>query len=669
MDNDTSSGLDPWLDIENGLNRYKETRKDPFWKFGGHEFLPVPYVDQLLRVLHRERPEKSDKFCLMMLRWSAPVNDKFTVRAFALPLPLIAPSIVDLEGAVQEGPSSPRKWWSAKLVVARYAAAAWVNLRMLLGPGRLEVEFMDKQLGKKIDSIYADSWIKAIEWVQQQDNHETLRAYLLQVGCHRYLHLAEQPIDSGIRDRTGLKPPTGVNPSPLYLLGIDIGGTSIKWQLFTPSRPDDKGVESLKLEEIPDLKGSLPTDKGTKYADGKAFCDYIFSHIHDKIQTYNKDQEEKRSSDLKKEPCVGAAEAPAQSIDVEKLCVGVTWPGPVRGEPGREYVAGTSAICGKIEKLSSTITDNSPEGIHRLRIRENFVALFGHYVRLINDGDGHVKAAQARLEKKAGTVKRLMVVVAGTGTALGLIEYGAMTPFLNEIGKMIINLVEPFLKYQTKQGNFPAGVANQLFSQKTNPQIASDLLKLPMSNREVSWLWNLSQDIDYEMGSTSIEEWEKETFANLPAQLTWLIENKECKDRLRTVRKAQLLKDANKNAAELLERASWLAADLIAMCADILKADAVYLSGGPLTVIGEDLQKGAKKHLNEFYGFETDPSDEGHAMRNLTFLPFEAGETNAAEGAARAAWETFFSPSSAGDGDEPDEPSPEMDSLLFHRST
>lgn len=80
MNYDTSSDVGPWSRIERGLTRYRDFRQ---WTFGGHAFLPVPYVDRLLRALHRDHP---DDFCLMTLRWSAPVNDKFTVKAFVLPL-------------------------------------------------------------------------------------------------------------------------------------------------------------------------------------------------------------------------------------------------------------------------------------------------------------------------------------------------------------------------------------------------------------------------------------------------------------------------------------------------------------------------------------------------------------------------------------------------------
>lgn len=619
---DTISNVDPWSRIKKGLTSYRNFRGG-HWTFGGHQVLPVPYVDRLLRALHRDHP---DHFCLMTLRWSAPVNDKFTVKAFVLPLPLKAPTKGELDSAVGKTNSSEPDWWSARLVVARYAAAAWVNLRMLLGPGRLEVEFMNGQLGNKIDADLSKKWIKAVRWVQKADNHETLRAYLLQVGCHRYLDLADQPIDGGIRNQTGV--------TPTYLLGIDIGGTSIKWQLFKHH------VNNDSVEEWPFIKhanGSLPTDPGRKYKDGDDFCNEVYKKIASDLQKL----------DIK--------------IDPKNLCVGVTWPGPVRGEPGREYVAGTSGICGKFEKLSSTITDNSPSGIHRLKIREGFVSRFECYVRLINDGDGHVNAAMSGLGKDSAPVKRLMVVVAGTGTALGLIEHSEIAPFLNEIGKMIINLVEPFLSYQPRGGNFPAGVANQLFSEKTNPQLALDYFKSSMNNQEVSWLYKLwSPGPETGVGHDT-RAWEDEVKNVLSSHLPWVTKEGTHINFFREIRENQLCQH-KKEMDEFLNRASWLAADLIAMCADILKADGVYMSGGPLTVIGKELQTRAQTHLQEFYGFETKSPFGLHAIRSLTFLPIKAGQTNAAEGAARAAWKTFFSPSSARGGDGPVN---EIDPLLF----
>lgn len=614
MSNDTTRDLDPWSLIGKGLLKYiKWGARD--WRFGGHYFLPVPYVDRLLRELHREH---RNNFCLMTLRWSAPANEKSTVRAFALPLPLIAPKPDHLGSTVARLPSpdntaKPKTleelctnggWWTPELVVARCAAAAWVNLRMLLGPGELEVDFLQAESGDRIESAHLKGWIEAIKWVQEKDHHDTLWAYLLQVGCPRYLNLADQPVRSGIPHTAGDSPP--------YLLGIDIGGTSIKWCLYT-------GKDQPTVTEV--RSGKLFTERGTKYRDGADFCTYVCGHIRMNLEKLD--------------------------INLEGLCVGVTWPGPVRGEPGREYVAGTSGILAKFEKLSSTIKDNSPDGIHSLKIREGFVSQFGDYVRLINDGDGHVNAARAQAGKLRGSWKgkRLMVVVAGTGTALGLVEDDRITPFLNEIGKMIINLVEPFLDYQ-KGGNFPAGVANQLFSEKTNPRIAEDLFNSSVSNREVSWLYELYKSNEKQFNT---DDWMNEVFDTLPAHLTWMKDNR-LKELIRQVREEQLGEYLSR-MKELLERASWLTADLIAMCADILKADAVYLSGGPVTVIGETLQQNAQEHLKKFYGFETENPDGSHAIKGLSFLRCEAGETSAAMGAACAARETFFSASSSRDGD------------------
>lgn len=608
--------FDPWPDIRKAIERYRNWEPRS-WKFGGHDFLPVPYVNRVLRELHRERPEG---FCLMVLKWSAEVPDSIAVRTFALPLPLHAPEEDSLKSALdlaRESDASPDDgWWNERLVVARCAAAAWVNLRMLLGPGRLEIEFRNAKSGEQIDSPWK-KWIEAIKWVQQQDNHDTLRAFLLQVGCARYLDLADQGSHDAIPHRAAEKSPR--------VLGIDIGGTSIKWGLFGPS-------VSGGYPWPPIRQGALRTQREFKFKDGQDFCQYVFSQIKPVLDE--------------------------EGLNPKSLCVGITWPGPVRGKAGREYVAGPSGIMGNFERLSSTITANSPDAIHALKIREGFVGLFGDCVRLINDGDGHVIFARSLL--KASTVlsdKRLMVMVAGTGTALGLIEGGAIAPFLSEVGKTIINLVEPFLACQKDRGgNFPAGVANQLFSEKTNPRIAKDLVGSAVSNREVSWLykrWNQEECPSEEAQCA------EELFARLPEQLEWIGNDQQRKTILWQARRDYLdekyltVSDISGTCTLgcLLERASWLAADLIAMCADVLKANAVYLSGGPITAIGAELSRRAKEHLKTLYGFDTDGPDAPHAINGLEFLADKPQASMAAMGAAKAAWEIFASPRSELGGD------------------
>lgn len=612
--NANTDSNDPWVGIKTGLQEFAKwtCRK---WKFGDHAFLPFPYVDRLLRELHRENQEQ---FCLMTLRWS-PADDKLNVKAFALPLPKIAPEKDVLQSILYKGkepnftkkPAAKRDWWDERLVIARYAAAAWLNLRMLLGPGALEVDFVDAISGTSIDAD-AEQWIKAIQWVQKQDNHETLQGYLTQVGCRRYRDLADRPL------RRVLKKEEAKGRE--YVLGIDIGGTNIKWSFFK-IEGDNSKPKQQKLNET-EYKGRLPTARKNKYSDGEDFTKYVDRGIRSAMtSSWPKD-----------------AEKVMKSI----RCVGVTWPGPVHSsEPGQEYVAGTSGILGKFEKLSSTITDNSPDAIHHLSIREEFQKRFDAFVRLINDGDGHVKAALEFMDDDSRLGRRLMVVVAGTGTALGFVKDDDMAPFLNEIGKMIINLAEPFLDFQNG-GNFPAGIANQLFSEKTNPQIAKDLLDngRALSNIEVSWLYKIrgpNRCDDEKMAN----DWEEDVFANLPEKLKWLDADKYKKS-LREIRKEELAEHLGA-IDDLIDRASWLAADLLAMCADILEADAVYLSGGPVTVIGGDLRSKAAHHLKEFYGFETEEPNSSHVINGLTFVESVAKETDAARGAALAALKIFSS--------------------------
>jgi len=159
------------------------------------------------------------------------------------------------------------------------------------------------------------------------------------------------------------------------------------------------------------------------------------------------------------------------------LCVGVTWPGPVRDN----HVAGTSRILANFPPLARNVADNRIEAILDLDIagairrtlhrsgdlckgREPFVAM-------LNDGDAAGYGTLVIDGKLPG--RRLAVVKIGTGTATTVFDDGRLLPGPCEGGKVMLDLGATPARKRPGGIEYPNGVANAYLSKRLLPAVAA----------------------------------------------------------------------------------------------------------------------------------------------------------------------------------------------------
>ncbi len=344
-----------------------------------------------------------------------------------------------------------------KMIIARYVAVTILNQRMAYGSGLLTLTFDTEEKVARI-------WQEIICWIEEKNKHETLRYYLDQISSPFYARLAITPI-------TKIKLPNDINQ--LQALCVDIGATDVKVelrhvdikQLINSNRDSEQDIQYiLGSEPIGEHRYHTALEEGQRYANGKHFAQRFRKEITKNLTSFRAD-------------CL--------------IFIGVSWPGPVMGKAGIEYVAGTSGILNYFQETTNRILKNTLRDIHSLKIKEGFEEVFrseSHtvIVHLINDGEAHTRASFALLQEEEREQQKgrnqkkqdncTVTLTAGTGTALGLISRGMFTPesILAEVGKFVINLRAPF---PDENEDFPKGVANKMFSKQTTPTIAEDILR------------------------------------------------------------------------------------------------------------------------------------------------------------------------------------------------
>jgi hypothetical protein len=236
-------------------------------------------------------------------------------------------------------------------------------------------------------------------------------------------------------------------PAPYVFLGVDIGGTLTKFQLYELclDRGDfvEKG-ENFKILTTPKKKDSQA--QGSKVEDSAAdFASRLVKTI-------------------------AANLAPNRIGPQNIVAIGLSWPGPVRAN----QVAGTSGIFRNFPPLSTIIDQNRREDVHRLDIvgavRKAWSPLCATTsIALLNDGDAdgtgvlHALAAWQDGQEAGEETPRVAVVKLGTGTAGALFRGGRLEPGLNEWGKLVLDLGA------ARDRGFPRGLANGYLSSKTLP--------------------------------------------------------------------------------------------------------------------------------------------------------------------------------------------------------
>ncbi|MFO1430127.1 MAG: hypothetical protein U1F76_08315 [Candidatus Competibacteraceae bacterium] len=442
---------------------------------GGQTTLPVAAVGSILKMVEVIYPEH---FCCVRINQAHPQLSEVSLKSRVIALPTQYPTVDELDQLVSQAEEDPAKWLDTRLVVARYAAAELLNQRLAFGSGPLKLEFQLNTADEPSASTVTTGWLQAIEWIENHDHHSTLLHYTEQTASPR-----EDAAKDLLQEEGASLPNLADNP---WALCIDIGGTGIKGGLY----PLIKIGTNYQIGESPRLAFTFATepekDYGEitgegRYSDGQKFAERLY----------------KKFAEVCSE-AIRKGEATAEEIYKPIAVIGLTWPGAVSGERGREYVSATSKILSNFSGLTDEIVRNSPIQIHLLRIRENIVdvfrrsELFGYprqpqvapLVTLLNDGEAHTLASLDQFDIHDLPSGYAIVLTAGTGTALGVLRDGEPLPFLAEAGKFVIDLAAPF----TTQGNFPVGTGNKLFSANTFSELAEQIVITYEARREQSSL-------------------------------------------------------------------------------------------------------------------------------------------------------------------------------------
>ncbi len=429
----------------------------------GQTTLPVPAVSSILKMLEVIYP---DHFCCVRINQAHPQLPDVQLKSRVIVLPGDYPQPDELEQLVGQAEQDAQQWLAPRLVVTRYAAAELLNQRLAFGSGPLQLQFQLNTTDQSSVSTITKGWLQAIEWLENRNHHATLLHYTEQAASPR------EDAATDLLQEEGFALPDLSDEA--WALCIDIGGTGIKGGLY-PLLQQERGYQ---LGDAPELIFAFATepekDYGEitgegRYLNGRQFAARLHSKLLDTCQE-----------------AIGKGETTAEKIYKPIAIIGLTWPGAVSGERGREYVSATSKILSRFSGLTDEIARNSPIQIHLLRIRENIADVFREseqfgyqqqpqrapLVTLLNDGEAHTLASLDQFDASDLPPGCAIVLTAGTGTALGVLRDGEPLPLLAEAGKFVMDLAVPF----TKQGNFPVGAGNKMFSTNTFPELAAQII-------------------------------------------------------------------------------------------------------------------------------------------------------------------------------------------------
>jgi hypothetical protein len=262
-----------------------------------------------------------------------------------------------------------------------------------------------------------------------------------------------------------------------YILGIDIGGSNIKIQLFQIS---DKGKYQLTSSYYLSDNLSFYTFKTEKtektekkekhvYENADEFASYIIEQVS-KYMDNIKDSEGKQ----------------IEILDDSIISIGCCWPGPVK----KNKIVSTSGLLAKFKGYSGKILDNRRRQIVELDIagalQKKWQEKTGNKlsVSLYNDGDvesAGLVFAKTHLSGNNKEYKSLFnetvaIVKLGTGTAGSIISLGQIVG-LNEYGKYIIELDHDNTENEDKRrdNRFPDANINKQLSMKAFKNMMKEL--------------------------------------------------------------------------------------------------------------------------------------------------------------------------------------------------
>jgi hypothetical protein len=335
-------------------------------------------------------------------------------------------------------------------LIARYAAAMMIGILVSFAPRRLVLDYL-------CDDDRAREWKKLIAAAFKQNGGPLMRLYTEQVRARRAecdtagntVPRAPLPRDIGCgwefwapdigigNDAKASKDPE-LFPETLRILGIDAGGTSIKYDLFEVNWAYDSrssiggNLSSPKsLAESGDNPDPIfwsDLENSDSETDVANTVKALFRHVRDRI----KNPPDGEDSSVPADP--SGSETDSKGFHA----VGIAYPGPIAdGVP----VGVSGVLRGDKLNYETLIAKGNPHKLHQLDFAQSakdVPLLETAVVTVLNDGEADILASESN--SRAGEEGIHLVLKEGTGVAYAVFEDGVLMERTAETAKAILNL-------------------------------------------------------------------------------------------------------------------------------------------------------------------------------------------------------------------------------------
>ncbi|MFC1476410.1 hypothetical protein ACFL5S_00440 [Fibrobacterota bacterium] len=425
-------------------------------------YMPMPIMKRILDVVYRFRPTA----CI-------PIYFSFRIDGSVIGRQEIVYIPQDIKKPDSYKPVFKKKIEIYSKCILKYVYGYVLNTAMTSGFRNCDISWHNVESAVKNNKSQKVGWIEMSKKIYDEDNFDALLGdYLMKYNTEREAvekraitesTLIEEVIEEvKIEDIPSLfgKFLESKNiKNKKYLLGIDIGGTLIKFCLY-----EDRGGES-KINIF-------------KFDSGRKTF---------RFRILTKPPGEKENSKQFTKRIVRAIKNNAISSNIKNKiienisAVGITWPGAVR----EDRIYGFSGILKKFQGFEKKPKDMPVQAYWEFKVVEDFEEAWKKEfqtksvptVTLLNDGDAEATGAlyQRSLngeENDQKNGKDVAVLKLGTGTAGAYFKDGRQTSGLKEWGKVLLDTGRTDFEF------YPAGVANLYLSQRTMPRLGKDRYRM-----------------------------------------------------------------------------------------------------------------------------------------------------------------------------------------------
>ena len=379
-------------------------------------YLPAPLVGHVIRTLRDRRPIDFTPVHVVArdVRRASPSASNDV--QFTLWLPKLA-KCADAERPIW-APISPGELndTNVDLLAARYIAAFMIGVAVTYAPRELSLDYLS--------AIARANWNSLIQAAFDQNGGPLIVAYIEQVRARRATASAagcadSRALEAHARPAETIEQLWCRDPStkPVRVMGIDIGGTAVKYTIYEVSRPRDGAPRATFLEK----------DRGTEpFAAKESY--YL---------------QEGRESEV----LLGFLKKKTRQDLSRQDAIGISFAAPVMDD----VAVGRSGVSRRFtkpdEKHEGTVLEVHERELHRidfagavmrLGARGGRDASCGGVVAVVlNDGDADIRSTPAGAGGQVGLV---VTVKEGTGVAFAVRADGAPVDVLAETAKSILNI-------------------------------------------------------------------------------------------------------------------------------------------------------------------------------------------------------------------------------------